>query len=217
MIVAVPAVVPVITPVVLPMVAMAGLLLVHIPPTVALVRVVVCPLHTAPAPVIAPGVALTVMLFVAVQPVVGIVYVMVAVPAVMPLTSPVGFTVAMVVAELLHDPPVLGLVSSVVVAVHRLLLPLIVPGEGVTVIAFVTVQPVPKEYVMVVVPAETPVTTPDSEPILAAVLLLSHQPPGTISVSVVLAPVHTVDAPLMGAGAGLTVTIFMVWQPVGSV
>jgi hypothetical protein len=129
----------------------------------------------------------------------------------------VGFTVAVAVALLLQVPPMVRSVSGMELPLHTVPAPVMAAGDGITVIAFVTVQPVPNEYIMVVVPADTPVTTPVSEPIAAAVLLLSHQPPGTRSVSVVLAPAHTVAAPLMGAGAGLTVTILVVLQPVGRV
>lgn len=55
---------------------------------------------------------------------------------------------------------------------------------------------------MVAVPAATPVTVPDDAPIVATVTsLLVHVPEGTELVSVVLAPVHTVDMPNMGGNA----------------
>lgn len=71
--VAVPAVTPVTMPVVELMVAIIGLLLLHIPPPVVVVSVVVCVWHTADAPVIVPGPLFTVIIFVAVQPVAGMV------------------------------------------------------------------------------------------------------------------------------------------------
>lgn len=66
-------------------------------------------------------------------------------------------------------------------------------------------------------PADTPVTYPVNEPIVTAVVLLLHQPPGTPSLNVVFAPVHTVAAPVIGVGEELTVMIFVAMQPVGSV
>jgi hypothetical protein len=68
--------VPVVTPVTIPaelMVAIIGLLLLHIPPPVVVVSVVVWVWHTAAAPAMAEGPLFTVTLFVAVQPVAGIV------------------------------------------------------------------------------------------------------------------------------------------------
>ena len=47
---------------------------------------------------------------------------------------------------------------------------------------------------MVAVPAPAPVTTPDAEPTVAAPLLV-QVPPDAVSVSVMLAPAHTVEGP----------------------
>lgn len=74
------------------------------------------------------------------------VYVIVAVPAVMPLTKPVAAPIVAVVTELqLHVPPAVGLVRAMVLLTHSPDAPLIAPGCGLTVIAFVVVQPVPNE------------------------------------------------------------------------
>ena len=71
---------------------------------------------------------------------------------------------------------------------------------------------------MVTVPAVTPVTIPVLAPTDAVpVLLLLHVPPVVAELSVVTAPVHTVDAPDIAAGNGLTVTTAITRQPVGSV
>jgi hypothetical protein len=58
------------TPVDEPMDATALLLLVHVPPAVALLSAVVCPEHTASVPVMAAGSAFTVISAVIGQPVV---------------------------------------------------------------------------------------------------------------------------------------------------
>ena len=63
----------------------------------------------------------------------------------------------------------------------------------------------------------TPVTTPVNEPMLAAEVLLSHDPPGTMSPNVAVAPTHRDGAPDIGPGEGLTVTTFVARQPVGKV
>jgi hypothetical protein len=57
----------------------------------------------------------------------------------------------------------------------------------------------------VVAPAATPVTTPVIEPTDTIVDTLFHVPPGTASENVVDAPEQTVDAPVMGPGAVVTV------------
>jgi hypothetical protein len=62
---------------------------------------------------------------------------------------------------------------------------------------------------MVVAPAATPVTTPVIEPTVTITDVLFHVPPGTASENVVEAPVQTVDAPVMGPGAEVTVIIFV--------
>ena len=65
------------------------------------------------------------------------------------------------------------------------------------------------------VPAKTPERIPLPEPIVATVVvLLTHVPPVKPSLSVVVAPVQTVDDPAIVAGNGLTVTIAVFIQPV---
>ena len=62
---------------------------------------------------------------------------------------------------------------------------------------------------MVVVPADTPVTTPDAEPTVAmAGVLLLQVPPVVTSVRGVVNPTQTEWEPAIAAGAGFTV---MVW------
>ena len=70
---------------------------------------------------------------------------------------------------------------------------------------------------MVAVPPDTPVSKPDEEPIVEiTVLLLLHVPPVTASLKVVVKPAHTLDAPEIAIGEGLTVTVVVVVQPVGN-
>ena len=60
---------------------------------------------------------------------------------------------------------------------------------------------------MLVVPVENVDTIPDEEPMLATpVLLLTHAPPPTVLLSVLLNPLHTDKLPDILAGEGLTVT-----------
>ena len=58
-----------------------------------------------------------------------------------------------------------------------------------------------------------PVTMPEVEPIVATVLLLLLQiPPATLLASVIVWPIHTLDAPVMAAVA-FTVIAAVVTQP----
>jgi hypothetical protein len=58
---------------------------------------------------------------------------------------------------------------------------------------------------MVVVPADTPVTIPVVAPIVAiGKLVLIHVPPGVRSVSVIVVPGHKADGPAIVAGNGFT-------------
>jgi hypothetical protein len=60
-----------------------------------------------------------------------------------------------------------------------------------------------------------PVTVPDDEPIIAMPGREElHRPPLTPSVSVVFAPAHTFNVPLMVVGAEVTVTVVVETQPV---
>ena len=69
---------------------------------------------------------------------------------------------------------------------------------------------------MIVVPADTPVTDPEPDPIVAtAGLLLAHDwPTGEASVSVVVAPTHSVVVPLIGFIDGSTEIVFVLRHPV---
>ena len=67
-----PSVMPVTVPAEDPIVATAVLLLLHTPPLVAFVRVVVNPTHTFVVPPIAAGFGLTVKLVTAIQPVLNV-------------------------------------------------------------------------------------------------------------------------------------------------
>jgi len=57
-----------------------------------------------------------------------------------------------------------------------------------------------------------PVTTPEVPTEIVLDKLL-HTPPGIASVNGMVAPTHTVDGPLIGAGVGFTVIILVAAQP----
>lgn len=79
-----PAVIPFTTPLA-STVAMAGLLLTHVPPGVALLSTVMAPSHTFIRPVMGDGSGFTVKLCERIQPVAGKVYVMIVMPAAPPV------------------------------------------------------------------------------------------------------------------------------------
>lgn len=132
---------PVTSPAV-PTVALATELLLHVPPGVGFDRVVVAPSHivTAPTGVIAAGAELTVSNNVAVQPAADVL-VIVVVPGVIPVTipeeEPMVATAGLLLLHVL--PPVeLRVVFS---PTHTVEEPVIEPGNGLTVIGIVDVQP----------------------------------------------------------------------------
>jgi hypothetical protein len=67
------------------------------------------------------------------------------------------------------------------------------------------------------VPALTPVTIPEEEPIVAIEgLPLLHVPP-PVPVKIIVDPTHTLPGPVIAPGMGLTVTTAVVKQPVASI
>jgi len=72
-------------------------------------------------------------------------------------------------------------------------------------------------YEIVTVPAETPVTVPAPFTVATPGALLVQVPPIVASLSDVVAPVHTVDEPVITFGVEFTVTGVFAKQPVGIV
>src|SRR5947209_4732202 len=100
-----PAATPLSMPVPDPMVAVPVLTLVHVPPEVASVSVVIPPTHATGVPVIAAGTALIVSVAVLKQPP-GIVYVITGVPDDKVVTIPVAEPIVAIAGLLLvHVPP----------------------------------------------------------------------------------------------------------------
>ena len=67
-------------------------------------------------------------------------------------------------------------------------------------------------------PAATPVTTPVEKFTVAIPGFDEIQnPPVAVVLSEVLRPIHITGVPVIGAGAGFTVIVFVAWQPVGNV
>ncbi len=202
--------VPPATPVTVPSVATvatAVLLLLHVPHDDDDDNVVVEPAHVLAVPDIDAGV-FTVTTALIWQPD-EIVYVIVAVPGATPVTMPEETpTVATDVLSLVHDtPPLVALLSAVVEPWQTVNVPPIAAGSGLTFMLFVRRQPVGNVYVIVTAPVAAPVTRPVLVTEAVDGLLLVHAPPAVVLLSDVLKPRHTLDAPVITAGNGLTVTV----------
>jgi len=134
------------------------------------------------------------------------------VPAVLPVATPVVDPIVATVGELLvHTPPLVASVSVVdVVPVppHTALAPEIAAGREFTVVTAVVIHVEGAVYVMVAVPAATPVRVPDDEPTVAVLmLLLLHVPPGVASDSAPrLSPTQVNKLPEIGAGGARKVS-----------
>jgi hypothetical protein len=136
-----PSAIPVTTPFA-STVALAVLLLLHMPPEVTLARVVTAPIQTDDAPVIA-GTEPTVILVVVKQPVPEV-KVMVAAPALTPFRTPEPEIDATDALLLLQDTPDALFVSVAIEPTHTNDGPLIAGGVGLTVNRIVRAQPVPR-------------------------------------------------------------------------
>jgi hypothetical protein len=116
-------------------------------------------------------------------------------------------------------PPPTGLLSVVVAPGHSEVIPDMPPGDEVTVTSVVVKQLVAADVkVMVAEPTATPVTRPlgDGPKVTVAKLVLElvHVPPPiSRSVSMVVAPAHTLVTPCIGGGGVLTVITVVVVQP----
>jgi hypothetical protein len=132
-----PADTPVATPVPLTIVATVLSLLLQLPPPLALPNIVTLFWQIVDAPLIAAGSGFTTTVLVFWQPV-GNAYVMMAVPAVLPVTTPATSTVATAVVPDVQLPPVVPLLSVVVWSRHTTAVPVISAGSGFTCIDDVT-------------------------------------------------------------------------------
>ena len=140
--VAVPSATPDTTPVLGSMGAIAGLLLVQVPPGMALLSEPVVVMHTSELPVMAAGASSTVTLVLAKQPA-AMVYRMLVVPASTPVAMPVPRPmVATPGIELVHVPPGTVLLSVAAEPSHRVAGPVMAVGNGVTVKGSAAKQPV---------------------------------------------------------------------------
>jgi hypothetical protein len=196
-------------------VAIAGTLLLHVPPTLVLLSALLAVMQALSVPVIGLGDGFTTSTDVVLQPVDVSVNVMTEVPELTPVATPV---VAPIVATdkllLAHVPVPVELLSVVDISSHTLNVPVIVAGNGFTVTVLLIVQPVDVSVnVIFAVPAALPVTTPVAASTLAIPkLLLDHVPAPDVLVSEVLLPIHTSAVPVIALG-WLTVIVLKTGQP----
>ena len=200
--------------------AIEVLLLVQMPAGVLLLRLVVAFSHNTLVPVmlltVTIGLTVTNLVVAVTQPNAEVsVYDIVATPADIPVTNPVVLIEAILVLLLVHTPPLTLLERAEVVLTHNARVPEMSAevGNGLTETTVKTSVTQPKPlvtvYVIVVVPEETPVTTPlvFTVPIVGTLLL--HTPPVVALARVIVPPMHTLFAPVIAAtvGSGLTITV----------
>ena len=209
-----PATIPVTTPLVA-LIATLVLPVLQLPPDDGSLSVVVAPTHTCSVPFIPGGYAPTVTTADAMQPA-ALVNVIPEVPVATPVIIPEEVIVATAVVALLQVPADVSL-TDVVKPGHTTSVPEIAPGKPFTVTISLRVQPSEEVNVMIAVPTEKPLTTPNVKLTGATVILLLLQVPAEESVRLVVEPTHTVAIPLMDGGNGFTTTVAVVKHPLGIV
>jgi hypothetical protein len=209
---AVPPDTPVISPVVTFAIATVVLLLLHVPPNIALLSVIVVPWHTVVVPVIG-ATGFTVTVVVAIQPA-DVVYTIAVVPADTPDTMPDDNpTVATPGVPELHVPPVGTSLRVVVLPWHTVVFPVIADGSVLTVTVVEALHPARVVYFTIVLPVDMPYTTPAvTSTVATELLLLLHVPPVGESLSVVVLPAQIIVLPVTGTIA-FTVTVVVATQP----
>ena len=132
----------------------------------------------------------------------------------MPVTTPPELTVPFAGVLLLHTPPVAALDKVTVLPSHTALVPVMIPADGLafTVIDWLTASlqsPVVTVYVIVVVPADKPLTTPVLLMVATAGLLLIHTPPVVVLLNASVLPSQTAAPPLIVPADGLVFTVVL--------
>ena len=143
---------------------------------------------------------------------------MVVVPAPIPVTVPVDEPIVAIKSSPDDQIPPPEPESVEVEPIQACVVPEIEPGTALTVTCAVAIQPVARVYVIVELPADTPVNVPLVEPIVATAMLpLVHVPPKGVALNVVVDPAHTTAVPVIGPGVVFTVTSFVAKHPPESV
>ena len=138
---------------------------------------------------------------------------MVAFPAVIPVTKPAaGSIVATDRSALLHVPPARELLNVEKLPWHTVALPAIAPGSAFTVNVKPAIHPVGVVYLIIVVPADNPLTSPVGSTVATEGIVLLHVPAGVASLNVIVFPAQVEEIPVI-ASRGLTVTIVVAIHP----
>jgi hypothetical protein len=130
-----------------------------------------------------------------------------------PQKLPPALIVPTAVLLLAHVPPAGLLLNRVHWFTHTEPAPAIAAGKALTVMVCTLLQPVPRVYVILVVPAATTHTTPVVFTVPTATLLLAHVPPPLVEARVMQLPSHTCVGPVSAVGTGLTVIMVVAVQP----
>jgi hypothetical protein len=123
-----------------------------------------------------------------------------------------GAAVATAVLLLVHVPPVMASLRTIVKPWQTFAAPIIAEGVGRTVTVVVVMHPF--VYIITAVPGAMPETMPVVAPIVAVpVLPLLQVPPVVVLLSFVIAvPMHTTVLPVIAAGLAPTVTTVLIVQ-----
>jgi len=205
---------PVTTPVVGTTEATDKLLLLHIPPPLASLSVVLSPSQVLAVPVTEEGSEFTNTDVDVLHPV-DEVKLMLTRPEDTPLTEPVNGTTDATATLPDDHVPLPVLISVTEFPTQTLLGPVIAAGNGLTLTFVVVMHPVGNVYVIVAPPATTPDTTPLPLTVATDGLLLDQKPPGEALPSDVVPPdAHAVVMPVMPAGKELIATEVETEHPV---
>jgi hypothetical protein len=146
------------------------------------------------------------------QPVLLAVKLMVTEPGLIAVIRPVVLVTPAIAALLLLHVPPLTVDDAVSVSPAVIIDGAPITGTTFTSIDFTEVQPLAVVYVMMVLPAATPVTTPPATVAMPASALLHEPVP--VAVNVTDDPAHTLVVPVIAGAAAFTLTVLMLRQPV---
>jgi hypothetical protein len=132
-------------------------------------------------------------------------YVIKALPATTPDTTPPD-TAAIAILLLLHVPPAMPALRVTDNPAQTDVLPVMIPAVGmgltsICVVAAASPQAFVIVYVIVAVPADTPMTLPPAM-LATSVLSLRQVPPPEVSLSVIAAPAQTDETPKIALTCG---------------
>lgn len=139
-------------------------------------------------------------------------------PAATPVTIPELLPTDIAEDGVLQVPPDVALLNVVVLPTQTDVVPVIVAGSALVVKMIVVRQPVGSVYDMLLVPAETAVSAPVTDAMVATlVVALLHVPPVVVLASVVVLPAQATSVPVIASGNGLMLTVVVRMQPAGEV